>query len=60
MRIPQQLAEKYPDKVTILDPYVFYYPLYNKPGLEAMFEKLTPFPRPTYIIFGSIFHGMTI
>jgi len=45
VRIPQQLAEKYPDKVTILDPYAFYYPLYNKPGLEAMFEKVTAFPK---------------
>lgn len=45
VRIPQQLAEKYPDKVTILDPYAFYYPLYNKPGLEAMFEKVTDFPK---------------
>jgi hypothetical protein len=43
--IPQQLAEKYPDKVTILDPYAFYYPLYNKPGLQAMFEKVTSFPK---------------
>jgi hypothetical protein len=45
VRMPQKLAEKYPDKVTILDPYAFYYPLYNKPGLEAMFEKVTPFPK---------------
>lgn len=44
VHIPLKLAEEYPDKVTILNPNAFFYPLYNKPGLEDMFEKVTYFP----------------
>jgi len=44
VHIPQQLAVKYPGKVTVLNPYAFYYPLYNKTGLQDMFEKVTQFP----------------
>lgn len=42
--IPIQLAAAHPDKITFLGPYAFHYPLYDKPGLESMFEKVTNFP----------------
>ena len=42
--VPIKLAAENPDKVTLLGPYAFHYPLYNQPGLESMFEKKTPFP----------------
>lgn len=42
--VPIKLAAKHPDKITLLSPYAFHYPLYNKPGLESMFEKQTDFP----------------
>lgn len=42
--VPIQLAKENADKITIVGPYAFHYPLYNKPGLQAMFEKVTDFP----------------
>jgi hypothetical protein len=42
--IPKKLAEEFPDKITLLDPYAFHYPLYNKNGLQDMFEKSIDFP----------------
>jgi hypothetical protein len=42
--IPIKLAKDHPDKVEILGPYAFHYPLYNAPGLQSMFEKVTDFP----------------
>ena len=42
--IPIQMAAAHPDKITFLEPYAFHYPLYDKPGLESMFEKVTNFP----------------
>jgi hypothetical protein len=42
--VPIKLAAENPDKITLLGPYAFHYPLYNKPGLESMFENLTEFP----------------
>ena len=38
------MAAAHPDKITFLEPYAFHYPLYDKPGLESMFEKVTNFP----------------
>lgn len=42
--VPGKLAAAHPDKITLLGPYAFHYPLYNKPGLQLMFEKVTDFP----------------
>ena len=42
--MPIQLAAAHPDKITFLGPYAFHYPLYDQPGLESMFEKVTDFP----------------
>ena len=42
--VPIKLAADHPDKVTLLGPYAFHYPLYNKPGLQSMFQKVTSFP----------------
>lgn len=42
--VPIGLAAANPDKVTLLGPYAFHYPLYDKPGLENMFEKVVDYP----------------
>jgi hypothetical protein len=42
--VPVKLAASNPDKITLLGPYAFHYPLYDKPGLQSMFEKVTAFP----------------
>jgi hypothetical protein len=42
--IPQQLCEKHPDLVTVLDPYAFHFPLYDAEGLASMFLRKTAFP----------------
>jgi hypothetical protein len=42
--VPMRLAAANPDMVTLVGPYAFHYPLYKKPGLQAMFEKLCVFP----------------
>jgi hypothetical protein len=42
--MPIDLAINYPDKVTLLSPYAFHYPLYNAEGLSAMFETVNNFP----------------
>lgn len=42
--VPQQLASKYPERITKLSPYAFHYPLYDNAGLKAMFEEVTEFP----------------
>lgn len=42
--VPIKLAAAYPDKITLLGPYAFHYPLYNKTGLQSMFEQVTDFP----------------
>lgn len=44
VQVPLKLAAAHPDKVTLLSPYAFFYPLYNQPGLQSMFEKVTSFP----------------
>ncbi len=44
VRVPIKLAEAHPDKIFLLGPYAFHYPLYDKAGLESMFEKVTSFP----------------
>lgn len=45
VRVPEQLAVRNPDQVTILEPQAFHYPLYNEAGLRAMFEENHLFPR---------------
>ena len=42
--VPIRLAAAHPEKITLMGPYAFHYPLYNKPGLQSMFEKTTSFP----------------
>ena len=42
--MPIKLAAENPDKITIMGPYAFHYPLYNKKGLQEMFEQVTDFP----------------
>lgn len=42
--VPQRLAAEHPDKLTVLSPYAFHYPLYDPPGLRMMFEEVHEFP----------------
>jgi hypothetical protein len=42
--VPEKLAETYPDKITMLSPYAFHYPLYDATGLKSMFEEMHEFP----------------
>lgn len=44
VKMPERLAANNPNKVTLLNPYAFHYPLYNQPGLQAMFEQVSSFP----------------
>ncbi|MFN8250456.1 MAG: glycosyltransferase [Ferruginibacter sp.] len=43
--IPSKLAAAFPDKVTLLDPYAFHYPLYTEAGLKQLFEEVHQFPQ---------------
>lgn len=42
--VPLRLAGQYPEHITMLSPYAFHYPLYDRQGLAAMFEQVTAFP----------------
>ncbi len=42
--IPSKLAKEHPDKVTLLSPYAFHYPLYTETGLKQLFEEVHQFP----------------
>ncbi len=42
--MPIKLAAANPGKITIVGPYAFHYPLYNKKGQQDMFEQVTDFP----------------
>ena len=42
--VPEKLARTHPAKITQFSPYAFHYPLYDKPGLQLMFEETTEFP----------------
>jgi hypothetical protein len=44
VKVPNRLADKYPESITKLSPYVFHYPLYDEAGLKSMFEEVTEFP----------------
>ena len=44
VKVPLQLALRYPEDITLLDPYAFHYPLYTQDGLRTMFEEQTDFP----------------
>jgi hypothetical protein len=44
VKMPERLAAINPNKVTLLNPYAFHYPLYNQQGLQAMFEQVSVFP----------------
>jgi hypothetical protein len=44
VKIPERLAQLYPESITRLSPYAFHYPLYNEAGLRSMFEAITEFP----------------
>jgi len=41
--VPERLAAIHPKKITQLSPYAFHYPLYDKAGLQSMFEETTEF-----------------
>ncbi|MBK7432839.1 MAG: hypothetical protein IPI66_02395 [Chitinophagaceae bacterium] len=43
--IPHTLSIKYPGLIRILDPQSFYFPLYDKEGLESLFEKVDHYPK---------------
>jgi hypothetical protein len=42
--VPEKLAAIHPSTITQLSPYAFHYPLYDKAGLQSMFEEVTDFP----------------
>ncbi|MGQ0738905.1 MAG: glycosyltransferase [Bacteroidota bacterium] len=42
--VPQQLADRHPEKLVQLNPYTFHYPLYDEAGLKSMFEEANEFP----------------
>lgn len=42
--IPSMLAKQHPDKITLLSPYAFHYPLYTTAGLKQLFEEVHEFP----------------
>ncbi len=44
VQVPIKLAAENPDKVTLLGPKAFHYPLYDAAGLASMFEEVTDFP----------------
>jgi hypothetical protein len=44
VQVPERLAAIHPEKITQLSPYAFHYPLYDKAGLQSMFEEVTEFP----------------
>lgn len=44
VKVPARLAAIYPESITMLGPYSFHYPLYDKAGLKSMFEEVTEFP----------------
>ncbi len=44
VRVPEQLAQKYPQSIRVLGPYAFHYPLFNEEGLRSMFEEDQEFP----------------
>ncbi|HET9055590.1 MAG TPA: glycosyltransferase [Chitinophagaceae bacterium] len=45
VKVPEKLAARYPEKLTILGPYVFHYPLYKESDLKMMFEEVHEFPQ---------------
>lgn len=44
VRVPMRLARQYPEEITLLGPYCFHYPLYNKEGLQFLFEERHEYP----------------
>lgn len=42
--IPSMLAKEHTDKITLLSPYAFHYPLYTAAGLKQLFEEVHEFP----------------
>lgn len=45
VKVPEKLAEMYPDQLKIESPYTFHYPLYDNPGLKAMFDEVNEYPQ---------------
>jgi hypothetical protein len=43
-KIPMQLASKYPELITIMNPYAFHFPLYDKKGMQELFEEVHQYP----------------
>ena len=44
VKMPLRLSKKYPDKITRLSPYAFFYPLYDHEGVHKLFEEVAFFP----------------
>lgn len=44
VQVPGKLAREMPEAVTIINPYAFYYPLYDKAGLAALFQEDHVYP----------------
>ena len=45
VKIPEKLAAAHPGLLRIEGPYSFHYPLYDAPGLRAMFEEVNEYPQ---------------
>jgi hypothetical protein len=43
-KVPMKLALKFPELVTLMNPYAFHYPLYNKKGMQELFEEVHHYP----------------
>ena len=44
VKVPERLAAQHPVELSIAGPYAFHYPLYDPPGLRALFEEVHEFP----------------
>lgn len=42
--VPLKLSIQHPELISKLSTLAFHYPLYDKPGLESMFEEVNEFP----------------
>jgi hypothetical protein len=42
VQVPNQLAEKYPNEITILAPSAFFWPTYEQGDLDLMFKSAVP------------------
>ncbi|MFN8242526.1 MAG: glycosyltransferase [Ferruginibacter sp.] len=45
VKVPGRLAEQIPETLTVLSPYAFFYPLYDRLSLAALFEEDHEYPQ---------------